>query len=63
MISGEGSVSKKHVCMIVLALASGLALASCASGGGNHLDDGSGCVKRPFPQCGQGTMPNVPAQN
>jgi hypothetical protein len=47
---------KKLFSTIVLALvlASGLALASCASSGkeGIPLDNGADCIKRGFPQCG-----------
>jgi hypothetical protein len=59
-----GNVSKKHVCMILLVLASDLALVSCGGGNGSvPLDAAGDCVKRTFPQCGPGTTPNVPAQN
>ncbi len=58
-------MSKKHVCVILLVMVSGLALASCASNGGgnNHAyDDGGDCTRRAFPQCGPSTTPNVPSQ-
>ncbi len=49
-------MSKRLISITALALvlASGLALASCASSGkeGTPLDDKGDCIKRPFPQCG-----------
>jgi hypothetical protein len=43
---GEDSVSKKLVCVILLAIASGLALASCGGGAKNiPIDD---CMHQTF---------------